>query len=68
MPSPKHLTRTLFEHWETVEALVRATREMPAFSEEQVLAAIHQAQSALDDIHVRDVLILRNTGWTMASW
>ncbi|PLW83735.1 hypothetical protein CWI75_05165 [Kineobactrum sediminis] len=56
MASPKHLTRTLFEHWETVEALVRATREMPAFSEEQVLAAIRQAQPALDDIQVNDAL------------
>lgn len=53
MASPKHLTRTLYEQWETVEALVRATREMPAFSEEQVLAAIRQAQPALDDVQVR---------------
>tara|TARA_R100000306_G_C4376523_1_gene142166 strand:- start:544 stop:1818 length:1275 start_codon:yes stop_codon:yes gene_type:complete len=56
MASPKHLTRTLFEQWETVEALVRATREMPAFSEEQVLAAIRQAQPALDDVQVREAL------------
>lgn len=56
MASPKHLTRTLFEHWETAEALVRATREMPAFSEEQVLSAIRQAQPALDDVQVGDAL------------
>ena len=56
MASPKHLTRTLYEQWETVEALVRATREMPAFSEEQVLAAIRQAQPALDDVQVREAL------------
>ena len=56
MASPKHLTRTLFEQWETVEAPVRATREMPAFSEEQVLAAIRQAQPALDDVQVREAL------------
>ncbi len=56
MASPKHLTRTLFEHWETVEALVRATREMPAFSEEQILAAIRQGQPALDAIQVNDTL------------
>lgn len=56
MTSPKHLTRTLFEHWETVESLVRATREMPAFSEEQILAAIRQAQPALDDNQVSDAL------------
>jgi hypothetical protein len=56
MANPKHLTRTLFEHWETVESLVRATREMPAFSEEQVLAAIRQAQPALDDNQVSDAL------------
>ncbi|AXS81795.1 MULTISPECIES: hypothetical protein [Marinobacter] len=56
MASPKHLTRTLFEHWETVESLVRATRDMPAFSEEQILAAIRQAQPALDDNQVGDAL------------
>ena len=56
MASPKHLTRTLFEYWETVEALVRATREMPAFSEEQVLAAIRQAQPAFDDVQISDAL------------
>ena len=47
MASPKSLLFHLHRHWDVVEMLTRASRELPSFSEDQVLAAIAKAVPAL---------------------
>jgi hypothetical protein len=46
----------LHKHWEVVEMLTRASREVPSFSEEQVLAAVGKATSGLSSDERSDVL------------
>jgi hypothetical protein len=48
MASPKSLLFHLHKHWEVVEVLARASRELPSFSEEQILAAVGKASSESD--------------------
>ena len=45
MANPKSLLFHLHRHWEVVELLVRASRELPSFSEEQILAAAGKANA-----------------------
>ena len=45
MANPKSLLFHLHRHWEVVELLVRASRELPSFSEEQILAAVGKANA-----------------------
>ena len=45
MANPKSLLFHLHRHWEVVEILVRASRELPSFSEEQILAAVGKANA-----------------------
>lgn len=40
MPSPRSLVIALYSHWDVVEWLVRASRELPAFEESQLLHAV----------------------------
>ena len=45
MANPKSLLFHLHRHWEVVEVLVRASRELPSFSAEQILAAVGKANA-----------------------
>ena len=56
MASPKSLLVQLHKHWEVVEMLTRASREVPSFSEEQVLAAVGKATAGLSLDARSDVL------------
>ncbi|XSG85122.1 MAG: hypothetical protein ACPW60_15560 [Methylohalobius sp. ZOD2] len=51
MATPKSLVAQLHRHWEIIEDLARASRDMPAFEERQVLAVIakHQPQAGPED-------------------
>lgn len=48
MANPKNLLFHLHKHWEVVEILARVSRELPSFSEAQILAAAGKASSASD--------------------
>jgi len=48
MANPKSLLFHLHKHWEVVEILARASRELPSFSEAQILAAVGKVSSASD--------------------
>jgi len=48
MANPKSLLFHLHKHWEVVEILARASRELPSFSEAQILAAVSKVSSASD--------------------
>lgn len=48
MATPKSVLFHLHKHWEVVEILARASRDLPSFSEEQILAAVGKAFSESD--------------------
>ena len=48
MANPKSLLFYMHKHWEVVEILARASRELPSFSEAQILAAVGKVSSASD--------------------
>jgi hypothetical protein len=48
MANPRSLVYALYTHWDTVEALVRLSRDCPAFSAEQVLGCIGKVAPQLD--------------------
>ena len=52
MANPKSLLYHLHKHWDVIEALARASRELPAFEERQVLAMIgkHHPDSGDDEV------------------
>mgnify|MGYP003108831647 FL=1 len=45
MANPKSLLFHLHRHWDVVEILVRASRDLPSFNEEQILAAVGKANA-----------------------
>ncbi len=45
MANPKSLLFHLHKHWEIVEILARASRELPSFNEEQIVAAVGKVSS-----------------------
>ncbi len=49
MANPKSLLFQLHKHWEIIEVLTRASRELPAFSETQVLSLVSRASPSLAD-------------------
>ena len=48
MVNPKSLLFHLHKHWEVVDILARASRELPSFSEAQILAAVGKVSSVSD--------------------
>jgi hypothetical protein len=56
MANPKSLLFQLHNHWEVVEAISRACRELPALSEKQLLSVISRASTALKQDEVPAVM------------
>ena len=48
MFNPRSLVYALYTHWDTVEVLVRLSREFAAFTSEQALSAISKVAPHLD--------------------
>ena len=63
MANPKSLLFHLHKHWEVVEILARASRELPSFSETQILAAVGKASSA-SDLDERTGVLRALSNWT----
>jgi hypothetical protein len=56
MATPRSLVYTLYTHWETVEALVRLSRDFPAFTVDQVMSCIAKRFPQLDGEARQEVL------------
>lgn len=56
MATPKSLVLHLHKHWEIVESLARASRELPAFEEAQVCQVIGKHHPTLDGEAVASIL------------
>ncbi len=56
MFNPRSLIYALYTHWDTVEVLVRLSREFAALTNEQVLKCINKASPGLDPEALGDVL------------
>lgn len=48
MANPRTLVSTLYTHWDTVELLVRLSREFAVLTSDQVLNSIARASAQLD--------------------
>lgn len=61
MATPRSLIRALYQHWDSIEHLVRLSRETPSFDRGQILAVLNQHQPENnDEKHVESLQLLVN--------